>query len=184
MRKTVVKEWLELALKYAAVGTLVFSVFTYFENLSLENRRAAAAKSEAYISDYTSGKMLEYDQFIAMFWRKIPAVVRQASSLSENDASRVFQKLVLANPQYADYENALNHILLHFDLVTFCSKQGLCEGDIVDAFYCSEYRSLRPIFDLSLSYYKKEGISTGARAKEYFDEKCDQRSFDIGSRKP
>jgi hypothetical protein len=173
MRKASVKEWFELALKYVAVGTLLFSVFTYFVNLRLENRRAAAAKSEAYISDYTSGKISDYDHYIAMFWRdKIPAVVRHARTLSENDASRVFQKLVLTNSQYADYENALNHLLLHFDLVAFCAKQKLCDGDIVEAFYCSEYRTLRPVFGLSLAYYRTEGISTGALAKEYFDEKC------------
>jgi hypothetical protein len=99
--------------------------------------------------------------------------------LSDNDASRTFNTFILPSTQYADYEKALNHILLHFDLVTFCSEHQLCDSDIINAFYCEEYRTLRPVFEFSLTYYRSEGIATGSLAKGYFDEKCSQRSSNI-----
>jgi DNA-binding transcriptional LysR family regulator len=62
--------------------------------------------------------------------------------------------------------------MFHFDLVSFCVQDNLCDREVAIAFYCNEYRTLRPVFQVSFAYYTTEGIEVGRHAKEYFDEQC------------
>ena len=115
----------------------------------------------------------------------MPPEVRRSQTLSHGDVQRILNFLILADQKYRDYERSLNQILAHFDLVAFCTEQDLCNSDIVHAFYCGEYRTLRPVFTVSLVYYGTEGIMTGTHSKRYFHENCRAlRPESIGGGRP
>jgi hypothetical protein len=180
---TDIKTWLESGLKYLALITFIFTVFMHFDDIHLNNRRLAMGKAEMYIRDYTTGDNLRYNKILADFWReKVPAVIKHAHSLTRTDADRIFQYMIYADHDYKDYDNALSHILLHLDLVTFCTEQQLCDRRVIAAFYCGEYRTLRSLMEINRDYYVAEGIVTGTQAEEYFDDLCLKDSSRLADR--
>jgi hypothetical protein len=175
------REWFDLALKYLALIAAFVSVIGYFTKVHIENGRLAAAKTEAYIAEYTSGRLLDDTQAVDFFWRhNIQPLFQQKKVWTPADLSRVFQVIILTNERYANYERSLNHILLHFDLVAFCSRQGLCDLDLVRAFYCDEYKALRLIYDFNRNHYTSQGVTIGSQGMGYFDDKCPKPSADAG----
>ena len=167
------KFFIDGALKYIAIVTFVFSIFSYSFNLYMQNKRQSVEKIESYISEYAQGKVSEYDRIVSAFWKRpIFDQVRAPKTISSADADRVFFYLVKTDPNYEQYEEALNRILVHFDLVSFCVEQGLCEREIALGFYCSEYRTVFGPFKISRGYYRELGISVGLHADTFFEKNC------------
>ena len=181
-RKISINQGLDALLKYLALGTFAFTAYSYFYTQHLTNKRLASDKAQEYINDYTFGKVSSYGDTISSFWRQDELlIIRNAAKLSESDLHRVFL-LISRNSKYLDYEKALNRVLLHFDLIALCMTQNLCNGAIISSFYCDEYRLLRPIFEVSFSKYRLEGIIVGKNAREYFNAQCAQPSIrSVGS---
>jgi hypothetical protein len=64
------ERWFNISLKYLALATFVFSVWTYFDKIRLDNRHRAIEKIQQYIDLYSTGKPSEDNQLIATFYRR------------------------------------------------------------------------------------------------------------------
>jgi hypothetical protein len=168
-------DWLEWVKAIGTIGSIAVAAVLYFAESNEKQRIEARARTLTQIDEFSKGETSKAKKFVDEYWvTQIPAVVRNSQAVSRQDIVNTFQAVAKADPQkYIEFSNDVASILDHLDYVSFCAQRGVCDAELVAAYYCKEVDALQSATQPTLADYDKRGIKIGANALAYFKANCD-----------
>lgn len=168
-------DWLEWVKAVGTIGSIVIAAVLYFAESNEKQRIEARARTLTQIDEFSKGETSKAKKFVDEYWvTQIPAVVRNSQAVSRQDIVNTFHAVAKADPQkYVQFSNDVASILDHLDYVSFCAQRGVCDAELVAAYYCKEVDALGSATVPTLDDYNKRGIKIGANALAYFKSNCD-----------
>ena len=131
---------IDLGLKLVATAIACFGVWKFFADRSAQAYAEAKDRSLGYISRFADQDIVGARGVLMDFWRAHPDFVSHA--MSGKISRPAYERFVGATfgatgaAERAETTEALFRILVFYDEVAFCRQGGICDAEILDAYFC------------------------------------------------
>ena len=170
---------IELSLKIIATCIALFGVLKYFYDLSLDRDRAAKSAALARIERLGSGEIDDARSALFGFWvENAAAVAFLRDNPTTANAYASFLLPAFRQAQNADaLHDAIYELAQHYDDVYFCLDSGVCDGPMIEAFYCPKVTVTQNVYSPTLAALKTQsGYSNFGWGLERLSERCPRQS--------
>jgi hypothetical protein len=165
-------EWIKAV---GTIGSIAIAAVLFVAENRQKQQTDARSRTLEQINDFSKGETAKAREFVGQYWANdVLSLVGNKKALTDSDVRNTFMFLAAKNAdRYATFNNDVAAILDHLDYVSFCAQRGVCDTELVAAYYCKEVDALQSATQPTLADYEKRGIKIGANALAYFKSNCD-----------
>lgn len=155
------KETLEFIGKVVAVAALLFTAFSYVNNLRLGQEKARYDEARALIAQYRSEGIRDAEQLFftrSLYYRIEGMDPNDPADYPESIYKEIANEMLFGATGSSEEESpSLLHDLLDiadfYSEVSFCLAQGICDAEIAEMYFCPRAETFRTANRRLISFY-------------------------------
>lgn len=168
------KDRVEVATKVLLTIVTFFGVWQYFADRADATRREARERTLSTIALSTGPVMLAARHQLYAYWASEPELIeflRKAEAIGPNDYENFVRVTLPRSIHRDDLFNALNLISEVYTAAFFCRNSGVCDADLLDAYYCKRSHRYAVVYGPYFRAFNREvaGSDLGAALHDYVD---------------